>query len=158
MTGKIELVIYNHHPSLAMKSGWLERGCREALAIIGNHKGPHAPVLPELEELEISLVDNSTIAHLHEEFMGLPGPTDVITFQHGEIFVNLDYARQRAVDFGHAWQHEVLLYCLHGMLHLNGHEDAIASERETMEAAQEILWQHALNKAGPGADDGLHSQ
>ena len=33
---------------------------------------------------------------IHRRFMGIAGPTDVITFQHGEIFISVETARRQA--------------------------------------------------------------
>jgi probable rRNA maturation factor len=102
--------------------------------------GKDAPVLlPEMEETEISLVDDATIARLHEDFMGIPGATDVITFQHGEIIVSLDTAARSAAELARPAAAEVLLYCIHGLLHLHGYDDTTPAARATMHARQETL-------------------
>ena len=78
------------------------------------------------------------------EFMDDPSATDVITFQHGEAFISTDTAARCGAEVGHATEREVGLYLTHALLHLNGHEDADAGERETMRVLQErilnVLW------------------
>ncbi|HUF61150.1 MAG TPA: rRNA maturation RNase YbeY [Verrucomicrobiales bacterium] len=95
--------------------------------------------LAALDAIEVSLVDDSTMARLHEEFLHIPGPTDVLSFDHGEILVSVDTAAEQAPLHGNSLEDEVLLYILHGLLHLAGYDDADAGSAETMAALQEQL-------------------
>jgi probable rRNA maturation factor len=73
------------------------------------------------------------MAELHQQFMGLPGPTDVLTFPldkdargrvtAGEVVICVSEARRRARAHGVPVEKELLLYALHGMLHLCGFDD-----------------------------------
>lgn len=94
-------------------------------------------VLGELEEIEITLVNDATIAQVHDEFMGLPDPTDVITFHHGEVLISVETAQRQAADFGRDWQEEVALYIVHGLLHLAGYFDKEPEDFKCMAATQE---------------------
>lgn len=93
--------------------------------------------LANLVEIEISVVSDERIAAVHGQFMDDPTPTDVITFHHGEILVSWDTARQRAAEFDHPPMRELLLYVIHGLLHLNGHDDHEAHDRRRMHAIQD---------------------
>jgi probable rRNA maturation factor len=93
----------------------------------------------ELEEIEIALVDRATMRQVHAHFLGDPTDTDVITFPYGEIVVCPPVAAERAGDFGHDTQREVLLYCLHGLLHLAGYDDTTPKLAREMATAQEKL-------------------
>jgi len=55
--------------------------------------------LTQIQEVEVSLVDDVTIADVHLRFMDIPGATDVITFDHGEIHISVETARQQAMEF-----------------------------------------------------------
>ncbi len=79
------------------------------------------------------------MAELHRRFLHLPGPTDVITFQHGEIFVSVETARNHARRFGNSLEHEIRLYIAHGLLHLHGFDDKDAAGAAEMERLQEKL-------------------
>jgi len=81
-------------------------------------------VLLGLEEVEVSLIDDETIADVHLRFMDIPGATDVITFDHGEIHISVETAQSQAAEFQNDFEREVALYIIHGLLHLAGHEDA----------------------------------
>jgi probable rRNA maturation factor len=68
--------------------------------------------------------------------MNEPGPTDVITFQHGEIFISAETARHNARRFGNALTHELRLYVVHGLLHLHGFDDRDKAGARKMETVQ----------------------
>ncbi|MEM7387197.1 MAG: rRNA maturation RNase YbeY, partial [Verrucomicrobiota bacterium] len=96
------------------------------------------------DEVEVTLVDDPTIAKVHLDFMKVPGPTDVITFLHGEILISLDTADRQAVEFGNDPSRETALYMIHGFLHLLGYEDhepdAAAMMARAQEAVLEMVW------------------
>jgi probable rRNA maturation factor len=82
--------------------------------------------------------------------MDIEGPTDVITFHHGEIVIGTEVAKRQAEEYGEPLGREILRYFIHGLLHLAGHEDAEDSERKAMETAQEriveTLWNGGLSE------------
>ena len=47
----------------------------------------------------------------------------MITFEHGEIVISAQTAAENAAKYGKRLDHEVALYIIHGLLHLNGYED-----------------------------------
>ncbi len=96
--------------------------------------------LPEnLAEIHIVLVDRATIARVHGQFMDDPTETDVITFPYGEILVCPAVAHDRARELKLKPDDEVLLYGLHGLLHLAGYDDTTPKLAREMAAAQEKL-------------------
>ena len=92
--------------------------------------------LVRLREVSIVLVSDRRMAALHRQFMGLIGPTDVITFQHGEIFVNTEEARRNARRFGNSLGQELRLDIVHGLLHLHGFDDKNSAAAGKMHVAQ----------------------
>ena len=95
--------------------------------------------LSHLATLEIALVDDATSARVHQDFMNLEGPTDVITFHHGEIVIGVQVAQRQAAEYGEPLAREILRYMIHGLLHLTGHEDELSADRAVMERAQESI-------------------
>lgn len=103
--------------------------------------------------VEVAFVDDAMISELHERFLGVPGPTDVITFPHeddlpgdegfaslGEIVVSTDTASKQAPDYGSDPVEEAYLYVVHGVLHLLGWDDGEEDAAERMAVRQrEIL-------------------
>jgi probable rRNA maturation factor len=106
--------------------------CREAA------KFTDAP-LQTLDEVEVSLVSDTEIAQVHGDFLQDPTPTDVITFHHGEILISLDTAERQALAHDETFEREVLLYIIHGLLHLGGWDDHQEAERNEMHSAQERI-------------------
>ena len=72
------------------------------------------------EQILVVLVSDRKIAAMHEQFMGIADPTDVITFQHGEIVVSVETAAKQAAEYDTDLLHELRLYITHGLLHLAG--------------------------------------
>jgi probable rRNA maturation factor len=75
------------------------------------------------EQILVVLVSDRKISAIHEQFMGVAGPTDVITFQHGEIVVSVETAAKQATEYDTDLLHELRLYITHGLLHLAGYND-----------------------------------
>ena len=93
-------------------------------------------------------VADHIVAHDDGEHFGDASETDVITFPYGEILICPAVARDRAGEFGQRVEEEVLLYGLHGLLHLAGFEDGKPIAAKKMMQAQQILLQRAIEKAG----------
>lgn len=95
-------------------------------------------------EVEITLLGEAAIAKVHGEFLEDPTPTDVITFEHGEILIGVPIAAENAKKFRHPADHEVALCAIHGLLHLLGYDDLTEKERVIMHARQEEILEEAL--------------
>jgi probable rRNA maturation factor len=78
---------------------------------------------PIPEEILVVLVSDRKISAIHEQFMGIAGATDVITFQHGEILISVETAARQATEYESDLLPELRLYIAHGLLHLAGYED-----------------------------------
>jgi len=99
----------------------------------------HHAELSSLPGIEITVLGARAMARVHRDFLGIPGPTDVITFPYGEILVCAPVAAERAREFGHDTTTELALYAIHGLLHLSGHDDITADKEKRMAAAQEKI-------------------
>ncbi len=84
------------------------------------------------------------MARVHGDFLGDPTETDVITFPYGEILVCPAVAKDRAIEYRVEVEQEVLLYALHGLLHLTGYDDTTPKLAEEMSAAQTRLLKQVL--------------
>lgn len=84
---------------------------------------PKKTDLEQLPEISVLLISDRRMALLHRQYMSQSGPTDVITFQHGEIFISVETAVQNARRFGNSLGRELRLYIVHGLLHLHGFDD-----------------------------------
>jgi probable rRNA maturation factor len=92
--------------------------------------------LQKLQEISVLIISDRRIAQLNRQFLDEPGPTDVITFQHGEIFIGVGTARRQARQFRTTLKRELRLYLIHGLLHLHGFNDSTPAGARKMERIQ----------------------
>ena len=133
-----ELNVYNHQAVMSLEASLCDRlqlsgrkAVSEALQL-----GGESSVLQDIDEVEVSLVDDETIAEMHLQFMNIPGPTDVITFAHGEIHISVETAKRQSEEYANDFERELMLYVVHGLLHLAGYDDATERESNAMEELQ----------------------
>ncbi len=98
--------------------------------------------------LDVALMDDARIAELNARFLDHAGPTDVISFDlgtagqdgvDGQIAVSVETARREAYRRGHSVEAEVLLYCLHGTLHLLGYGDGEPADAARMHETEDRI-------------------
>jgi probable rRNA maturation factor len=131
--------LYNRQRTIRFDLPWLRRFAPLALAECeGEGIAPGAP-LESLEEIEISIVSDRAIAQVHRRFMDIAGATDVLTFEHGEIVISAATAARYAREYAQPLEHELGLYIIHGILHLNGHDDLAEPAASRMKAAQSAI-------------------
>ena len=113
----------------------------------------------KLAELSVALVELDVMADLHEQWLELPGPTDVMAFPMdelgstrrpdageagpallGDVVLCPAFARDQARQAGHSLLDELHLLTVHGVLHLLGYDHAEpAEEREMFTLQNQIL-------------------
>ena len=97
------------------------------------------------EEMQVSLLltDEQEIAAIHDRFMGDSSGTDVISFPMDEgvdMVVSVERAERESATLGHAFEAELALYIVHGILHVSGYDDTTDAARVRMrEAEREVL-------------------
>ena len=95
--------------------------------------------LRRLDAVFVWLISDRRMASLHRKFMNQTGPTDVLTFRHGEIFISVETAKRHARAFGTLLASELRLYIAHGLLHLHGFDDRMQPGAREMERTQENI-------------------
>lgn len=138
----------NRQRAVRINLAWLRRFAAEALPLCAEESGDGLFALQKIEVVEVAIVSDSVIARVHQDFMGIPGATDVITFEHGEIVTSAETAAAYAPDHGHTFDEELALYIVHGLLHLNGFDDIKARDRKKMHAVQDRIWQIVRDRLG----------
>lgn len=100
-------------------------------------------------ELSILLVDEDAMTELHQRFMNLPGPTDVLSFPMdelrspgpgqeaprgtlGDIVICPQFTSAQAPQNGREPAEEIEYLLIHGLLHLLGHDHAEPAEKQEM--------------------------
>ncbi len=105
-------------------------------------------------DLAISIVDESRMSELHEEWMDLKGPTDVLSFPMdelvphspdpgivGDIVLCPQFAQAQGKN---GLESELHLLTIHGVLHCLGYDDAEPEQERAMFDLQESIlsqWQ-----------------
>lgn len=103
--------------------------------------------------ISVAFVDDATIHELNKRYLDHDEPTDVLSFPlsgpgaktlEGELVIGVEVAQRQASERGHPVETELVLYVIHGLLHLCGYDD------RTREAALEMRDEerHYLNVLG----------
>jgi rRNA maturation RNase YbeY len=94
-------------------------------------------------QLGIVLVNDATIAKLNAQYHATPGPTDVLSFDYGEgqgeLIISVECATRQARRFRTPPSRELVLYVVHGILHLHGYDDRAPKDQRRMRAAERRL-------------------
>ena len=114
----------------------LHEGWQKVASIL---KGIGIGKIAMLEVMEFTFLNDVTMAEVHRDFLSDETPTDVITFEHGEILIGIEVARRQGLQFEQDFLRELALYGIHGMLHLSGFDDRTPDEAKGMKIRQEEL-------------------
>lgn len=95
-------------------------------------------------KMEVAIVDDPTIHDLNVRYLGHDYPTDVLAFEmdskdhylEGNVIVSADTACTRAEEFNMKPEKELLLYIIHGTLHLLGYDDHTEEDAPAMRAKE----------------------
>lgn len=100
----------------------------------------------ERAEISIAIVDDTRMHALNRQYLQHDYPTDVLSFVlereeaarsiDGEIIASADYAAREAPRYGWTAGDELLLYIIHGCLHLVGHDDQTPDGQAAMRSAE----------------------
>ena len=126
------------------------------LGWLREHAGAALRHLGVAGEVRARVVADPEMAAAHEEFLGVSGTTDVLTFDlsgpdaasaldldsrcrilDADILVCVDEARRQATERGHEPRRELLIYLVHGVLHCLGHDDHDEAAAATMHARED---------------------
>jgi probable rRNA maturation factor len=103
-------------------------------------------------EISLALIDDAQMHQLNRQFLAHDEPTDVLTFpglEHspdslsGEIIISVDTARRCAAEWGTGVEGELLLYFIHGLLHLLGYDDLRESDAARMREMEKKFLEQA---------------
>ncbi len=99
-------------------------------------------------EVDIALVSAGEMAEMNRRYLGHTGATDVLSFDmsdnrcvgiSAQIVVCGDVAVQQARLRGLPQQQELMLYVVHGLLHLMGYDDQTPRGAAKMHAREEEI-------------------
>ena len=113
--------------------------------------------------ISIAVVDDETMRRLNRQYLAHDYATDVLSFLleseapsgsdpgrsepprgngkrlEGEVILSVETAERAAVEFRWTSDDEIVLYLVHGLLHLMGYEDETTQERSLMRARETAI-------------------
>lgn len=130
----VKVAINNQQTAYTVDRARLKEGVRRVLA----GEGIATAVI------SLAVVDDPTMHRLNRQYLEHDYPTDVLSFLleedddrlEGEIIISADYAAREAEHFGWSPQDEMLLYVIHGTLHLAGYDDLEPDLKAEMRAKE----------------------
>jgi probable rRNA maturation factor len=109
------------------------------------------------------IADDETIHEINRTHLQHDYPTDVISFSYersgsrveGELVASVDTASREAAQLQWSALNELILYVVHGTLHICGLEDETASQRSLMrQAEQRVLAELGIENSARYSPDG----
>jgi probable rRNA maturation factor len=114
----------------------------ELVAFVARREGAR------LAEVDVAVVSRRRMADLHRRYLGRAGATDVLSFDlsdaaatgiHAQVVVCGEIAAARVARHGVGLQRELMLYVVHGLLHVLGYDDRSPRSAARIRARQEEL-------------------
>jgi probable rRNA maturation factor len=131
-------------------------------------------------EISVALLGEAAVRELNSQYLHRPDETDVLAFDLadedvseadgrdadrrapllGQVVVNVDLARRRAAERRVDPAGELMLYVVHGCLHLLGHDDAEPARADAMHRREDELLEQLgygrvfAEKAEPARNEG----
>jgi probable rRNA maturation factor len=126
----IEIELSNHQDAYPVAEARLAAAVERVLGGEGIRRGT----------VSLAIVDDATIHELNLRYLQHDEATDVLSFLlerrrdylEGEVVLSADTADSSCARFGWTRDDELLLYAVHGALHLAGYEDGSPEDRQRM--------------------------
>lgn len=134
MTQTFQISITNEQQALPIDEARLREAVAEVLRQAGAARA----------SVSVAVVDDPMIHALNRQYLDHDYPTDVLSFPlgddaahiDGEIVVSADTAMSQATEYGWPAADELLLYVIHGALHLVGYDDKSDEAAQAMREAE----------------------
>jgi probable rRNA maturation factor len=113
----------------------------------------HLENVPDEAELSVALVAEDEMAHLNQQYRGIEGPTDVLSFgcddpcasvggepiTLGDVIIAPDVAVAQATELGTTVESELNLLLVHGILHILGYDHESDDDAAAMQAREQVV-------------------
>ncbi len=139
----LQITLISEHAAVTTSmQRWLKQRLHQLASLAGVNKG----------ELNILIVNDAAMRRWHYRHMKKRSTTDVLSFDLrssgdqplcADLVVCYDVALRQAEKRRHAARLELLLYCLHGLLHMLGYDDLTPTEHQRMHQREDELLQQA---------------
>jgi probable rRNA maturation factor len=130
----IRVAVFNAHPRRRIAREPIGRTVRLVLKGEKIHRA----------SVSVIFIDSRRTRKINRKYLAHDTITDVISFPletegllEGEIYINLDRAREQAAEYGVTKSNEITRLVVHGTLHLAGYDDRKPRQAVRMHARQE---------------------
>jgi len=90
-------------------------------------------------------MQDTQIRKLNLKYKKVGRVTDVLAFNSGDIAISVETAARNAKIYGTSKTKEILLYIIHGILHLAGYDDLTQKDSKRMQNKQEKVLSEIWN-------------
>jgi probable rRNA maturation factor len=142
----LDIHVMSEQAALPVDASRIRRAVRRVLSDAGIRRGV----------VSVAVVDDATIRRLNARHLGHDEATDVLSFVlertgdalEGEIVVSAQTAAAQAPRFDSDAAGELLLYVIHGALHLVGYDDSSEAPRAQMQERERHYLQIRRKRRG----------
>jgi len=134
------IVVKNSNKKFDLNERFIKKIVAEILKILKK---------PRHTRLEIAFLSDSVIKPLNKKYRRSGRATDVLSFDLGfcgQILISSDTALKNSKIFDTSFEEEIILYVIHGILHLFGYDDETASRKNRMSAKENIVLKKLCQK------------
>lgn len=125
------IVVKNLNKKFRINEKFIKKTAGDILRIIHKQKG-----------LEIVFLGDKEIKPINRKYKRRNAPTDVLSFELGElgeIIISSDTALKNSEIFHTSFEKEIVLYVIHGILHLFGYDDGTVREKKRMSKKEDVI-------------------
>jgi len=125
------IVVKNLNKKFRINEKFIKKIAADILSILKKKKG-----------LEIIFLGDKEIKPLNRKYKKRNAPTDVLSFELGElgeIVISSDMALKNSAIFHTSFEKEMVLYVIHGILHLFGYDDGTTREKMRMSKKEDAI-------------------
>ncbi|MBI5124522.1 MAG: rRNA maturation RNase YbeY [Candidatus Omnitrophica bacterium] len=100
-------------------------------------------------DLEIVFLSDKEIRRFNKRYKHSDGSTDVLSFDLGscgQILISSDTALSNSSIFNTPFEEEVVLYVIHGILHLFGYDDETEAQKRKMSKKESAILKRLCQK------------
>lgn len=110
--------------------------------------------LPTDVQIGVTFTDNEGIRQINGEYRNIDSATDVLSFPmyeedeeiddfelvlFGDIVISLERTEEQRLEYGHAFERELLYLFCHGLLHLCGYDHMNEEDKQLMRRREEEI-------------------
>lgn len=135
------IAIRNDNKAFRLNERFIKKIAAETVRILKKPRGT---------KLEIIFLSDRDMRRFNKKYKHRDTYTDVLSFELddlGEILISSDTALKNSRIFNTSFEEEIILYVIHGILHLSGYDDRTKEEKNRMSKKEEIILRKLCQKS-----------